>query len=461
MATIRLTDKARTVIRLAKEHRTTILDGAVGSGKTTIQLAIIIDEIARGPKGLKAGVGATTESLHTNVLVPMQAFLGEKRCKIGSGGSNVRQGSVLGQPVLFRGAPNALAAGRIKGADLQFAFVDEVTEISQEYWRQLGYRMRGGQRQRIVGTTNPGSPGHWLHKDLQRARTIVHHDGSVERRDADWRDEDGQPALDLLWARFTMEDNPFLPPSYVEDVKASNTGVFFQRNVLGLWVAADGVIYDRYDENLHVITDDRLPRYPDGRLNLDHWHLSIDYGGSNPFNAGLSGWHQQSGTFIRCREWRYDGRKEKKTLSDDEYCDRLEAWRANGFDGLLPPNSLPWQQMRVVVDPSANTFMAALRRRFPGIQVIPADNTVLDGIRDVNNLLASGRLLINKACKHTLDEIVAYVWDDKAQQRGIDQPLKTNDHAMDELRYACRVARIHWQHATAKPWPNRPETLAA
>lgn len=442
MARIALTKKYATALAISRDHRVTILDGSVGSGKTTAQVVGVCDRLINGPAGLVAAVGATTESLHTNALTPMGAWLGEGRARIGSPGQ--RDGIILNRKVLFRGAPNALAAGRIKGADLAGAFVDEVTEIPEDYWRQLGYRMRGGGgREWILGTTNPGNPRHWLYKDLQRARTIMHHDGTVERRDADWRDDEGRPALDLFWARFTMEDNPYLPAAYVADVKASNTGVFYQRNVLGLWVAADGVIYDMWNEPRHVIKT--VPADPAGHPALDRITLVADYGTSNPLNLGVYGWHAPSGTVVKAREWRWDGRARKQQLSDEEAVDRIHQWLTGGADGLWPAgHPVDPARFRWCVDPSAPSFMAALRRRYPGVTIIAADNSVVDGIREVQSVLHTGRLVVHESCRYTRDEIAGYIWDPKQQERGIDAPVKTDDHAMDETRYATRLFRPQW-----------------
>jgi hypothetical protein len=459
---ITMTPKYATMIALAREHRTTIFDGAVGAGKTTAANVCTVDNLRTSSlAGLYLGIGSTTDTLHSNVLSPLQSWLGNARCKIGT--AKAPTGTILNRQWLFRGAPNLTAVGRAKGLTLIGAVIDEVTEIPEPFWYQLGYRMRGADRTWVIGTTNPGSPGHWLYPLLLRARTIIEHDGSITRRDDSWRDENGQPALDLLWGRFTMADNPSLPASFVEDVLRQNPPgtARHARNVQGLWVAAEGVIYDRYSEALHVIEDNRLPRDPAGRVTLTNWHLVVDHGTTAPTNAGLYGWHAATGTLIKCREWRYDSKAAKATISNQEIMNRLIRWADSGFDGLLPPGSLPLRQVRFVHDPAANGFAAAARQQVRGMMVVAADNSVQDGIEDVNSLLASGRLLINRKCTYTLAEIVAYVWDEKQQARGVDAPLKKDDHAMDETRYTARVTRPLWTRATAQPLSPHPVTAAA
>ena len=90
-------------------------------------------------------------------------------------------------------------------------------------------------------------------------------------------------------------------------------------------------------------------------------------------------------------------------------------------------------QGAIIVDPSAASLLAALRRR--GLYVVPADNDVLDGIRRTATLLQRRKILINKSCAPLLGEMGTYLWDEKSCKSGVDKPLKERDHGPDALRY--------------------------
>ena len=145
----------------------------------------------------------------------------------------------------------------------------------------------------------------------------------------------------------------------------------------------------------------------------------MDYGTRNPFSAGL--WQVRDGKAYRIREFYHSGRETGRMLTDEEYCDALE----NLAQGL------PIEQ--VVVDPSAASLIAAIRRRgrFP---VRKARNEVLPGIRWVATLLKAGVLQISPYCKDTIREFQLYRWEDKRER---DSVVKENDHAMDDIRYFC------------------------
>ena len=86
----------------------------------------------------------------------------------------------------------------------------------------------------------------------------------------------------------------------------------------------------------------------------------------------------------------------------------------------------------MIVDPSASSFIAALRRR--GFTVLRARNEVSDGIRTVAGFLRSGVIRIHRACRDTIREFGLYRWAEDGGT-GRDVPVKENDHAMDDIRY--------------------------
>jgi hypothetical protein len=167
--------------------------------------------------------------------------------------------------------------------------------------------------------------------------------------------------------------------------------------------------YD-FDPENHVSE----PEKPGGR-----YYISVDYGTRNPFSAGL--WQVTEGKAYRIREYYHDGRSPGQMLTDEQYCDELEKLAGN-----LPV-------ALVVIDPSAASMIAALRRR-GRFSVRKARNEVLPGIRLVASLLQAGILQIAPQCKDSIREFSLYRWADAGEK---DMVVKENDHAMDDIRYFC------------------------
>ena len=131
--------------------------------------------------------------------------------------------------------------------------------------------------------------------------------------------------------------------------------------------------------------------------------------------------HRSKIYFVQ-KEFYYDSSAAGRQKTDSELADDLLKF----IDGN--------KEIVVVVDPSATSFIVELGRR--GVYVVKANNSVLDGIRHVSQLLTADRLGLNSgSCTNLIKEFYSYVWDPNAQRRGEDKPLKQNDHVLDALRY--------------------------
>ena len=183
------------------------------------------------------------------------------------------------------------------------------------------------------------------------------------------------------------------------------TGVFYNRYILGEWCVAEGLVYDFGEDNIV----DEVP-------SNGEYYISIDYGTMNPFSAGL--WCLVGGSAVRVKEFYYNGRKTGVQRTDEQYCDDIDEL-AKGYN-----------IKQVVVDPSAASFIAALRKR--GYHIVKANNDVLDGIRRTAVFLSEGKIKIHRSCADCIAEFGLYRWDEKAST---DTVIKENDHAMDDVRY--------------------------
>ena len=396
------------------DARVTLWSGAVRSGKTIGSLVAFLIHLSRAPQtGLVLICGRTLQTIERNILEPMQdpALFGQVADHVHHT-RGAPTATILGRTVHLIGASDARAEGRLRGLTACLALLDEATLVPEGFFSQMLARLSVPGAKALL-TTNPDGPGHWLRKNF-----IL--------RAAD---------LDLAHFHFTLDDNPTLTPDYVAAIKAENVGVFYRRFVLGEWCMAEGAVYDMWDPDRHII--DVVPP-------IWRWlGVGIDYGTTNAFSALLVG-IDASQTLYVASEFRYDAKTTRRQLTDVEYSQRLRAW----LDGnRVQPES-------VVVDPSAASFIQQLQR--DGISPTPADNAVLDGIRTVSALMAAGKLKVHRSCKGLLDELPSYSWDEKLAKRGIDAPIKVDDHSTDALRYIVRTTEGVWRRPNGFQVPRAP-----
>ncbi|WP_200308232.1 PBSX family phage terminase large subunit [Streptomyces adelaidensis] len=416
-----LTGKALRATNLAAA-RGNLWEGAVRSGKTISSIMVWLRYIRTGPPGALLMVGKTERTLKRNIIDVIEQMVGKKRCVYRAGAGEV---VIFGRTIYVAGANDEKAVDKIKGLTLAGAYMDEVTTYPQSFFQMLETRLsiEGAQ---WFGTTNPEGPNHWLKKQiLDRARLHLRRDGTlVETADP--------TALDVHRFSFTLDDNPSLPTAYVDSLKRSHQGLFYRRYIVGEWCLAEGVIYDAFDEAKHVV--DLIP-------DINRWMcVGLDYGTVNAFAALLIGVGADQRLYV-ASEYRHDSREARRQLTDAQYSVEMRAWLASyehrGVKGVVPD----W----VFVDPSAASFMTQLwSDGMPG--VAKANNDVLDGIRSVSTAFGEGLLSVHRSCKGLLSELPAYVWDEKAGEKGDDKPLKLNDHSVDGLRYGLHSTAHEWRH---------------
>lgn len=376
-----LSPKQREFVKYGT-HRWNFKGGATRSGKTYLDFRWIIPIRIReriGKDGLVVILGVTKSTIERNVLEPMRNLYGDML--VGTISSD-NTAWIFGEKCYCLGAEKVSQVSKIRGASIKYCYGDEVADWSEEVFALLKSRL-DKEYSCFDGTFNPQYPDHWLKKFLDSN-------------------------ADIFSQTYTIDDNPFLPEYFKENLKKEYEGtVYYDRYILGLWVRAEGLVYPMFGDD--CITQE-IPDTGD-------YYISIDYGTLNPFSAGL--WCVGKRSAVRIAEIYYSGRETRAQKTDEEYCDMVE--RLAGEKTIRA----------VVVDPSAASFIEALRRR-GRFKVRHADNDVMNGIRTVSDFLRNGKIKIHESCENTIREFGLYRWDEKSE---VDRVVKENDHAMDEVRY--------------------------
>lgn len=366
-----------------------ICDGAVRSGKTVCMgLSFFIWAMKRFDGKMLGLCGKTVTSLRRNVvavLLPMLRSIGfgvDER--ISKNLITVTYGKRTNTFYLFGGKDEG-SASLIQGVTFAGVLLDEVALMPRSFVEQACARC-SVTGSKLWFNCNPDGPQHWFYREWICKR---------EERNA-------------LYIHFRLEDNPGLTGEVIARYMRMFSGVFYRRFVLGEWVAAQGLVYDFFDESY-------IKKAPDGMA--ERYIVSCDYGTVNPASFGL--WALYGQTWYRVKEYYFDSRREGFQKTDGEYASDLVALCGEASIDL------------VVVDPSAASFMEALRRL--GFKVAGAENDVLSGIRLTAEKLKSGEIVICHGSGDAIREFALYSWQEGGT--GHDTPKKENDHAMDEIRY--------------------------
>jgi len=366
-----------------------VCDGAVRSGKTmSLGLSFFCWAMSQFRGCSFALCGKTIAGLRRNLLGELlptlrrMGFRWEERRSENS--LTVRLGGRVNTFYLFGGKDESSAA-LIQGMTLAGVLLDEAALMPRSFVEQAVARC-SVEGSRLWFSCNPESPAHWFYRE--------------------WIEKGEEKGV--LRLHFTMEDNPGLSEQVKNRYRQMFEGTFYRRFVLGEWVAAEGLVYDFFDESF-------VRSAPVGEMEA--WYVSCDYGTVNPTSMGL--WGRRQGVWYRVAEFYYDARKQRRQMTDEEYADALEKL-AGG------------RKLRgVILDPSAASFGETLRRR--GFAVKKAVNEVLPGIRLTAGLLKQRKLVVCEGCGDAIREFSLYRWEE-GEKNG-DRVRKEHDHAMDDIRY--------------------------
>lgn len=382
----------------ASQSQINLWHGAVRSGKTVGSLVKYLMKIADAPdSGENVIIGRTRDTIYRNLLAPLQdpnmfgMFAEFVQYNRGAPTANI-----LGQTVHVIGASDVRSENVIRGMTIKRSYVDEISLMQEEFVNQLVARhsVPGAW---MGATTNPDGPRHPLKLNyIDRAAEMGHR-----------------------IFHFNLEDNrAHLPAGYIENLSRQYTGLWHDRFIKGLWTLADGVVYEAFNPDHHVV--DNLPAMQTMLC------VGIDYGDTNPTRGIMLGLGVD-GCLYAVAEWAPG----KGTAAD----------RSKSLRDFL--DAQPTVQY-LFIDPAAAGFKFQLNRD-GYTNVANAANRVDDGIKVVASLFSTNQLRIHASCTELLGELPGYVWDDKAAAKGVDQPVKANDHAADALRYAIASSRPLWQ----------------
>ena len=401
-----------------------LLSGAAGTGKSVGALMYIHLACLAKPKVRALIVRKTLASLTASTLVTFREKVAKEAIEAGVlhfyGGSAQEPASYKyanGSVIVVGGLDRA---SRLLSTEFDLAFVDEAIETTPEDLDTIVSRLRNGvlSRQRLIMATNPGPPTHHLKQRADAGRCT------------------------LLYS--THEDNPRLYDggqwteyglAYLARLDTL-TGARYQRMRWGKWVAAEGLVYEGWDESVHLIDRFKIPS------EWTRW-ISVDLGFTNP--TCIQWWAEDPDGRLYLHRELYRTR----TLVEDHAKRMLE---------LMKYPSGQWRepQPRAVICDHDAEDRATLEKHL-GLGTSPAKKSVSDGIQAVQSRLkvqadgkprlflfrdslveSDGDLVARARPTRTVEEITGYVWAVKPGTAGAElkeEPLKKDDHAMDALRY--------------------------
>ena len=409
-----------------------IYEGAVRSGKTVASIIAWLAFLEASPHTEFLISGKTERTAYRNLIggaIGIINMIGADRAVFrqgAEGGSQLgikfpdKDGNLATKIVYVVGANDEKSESKIRGMTIGGWYADEITLHPESFTKQAINRMSLAGAQ-AFWTTNPDSPYHYVKTEFidkanERNYRVFH---------------------------FELDDNKSLDNRYKENLKQSYSGLWYKRMVLGLWVMADGVIYDLFNHETMVVSKRQLP-------HMTHYYIGVDYGNSNATVFLLIGAGTDGRAYILDEYYHSGAGSEERSKAPSVYAQEFVQWAYKPRPWI--PGGESVNVKKIFIDPSAKGFILELYRIMNPSErrkIQAAVNDVLLGIETVSNVIDRDLLRVLNTCKHTLKEKSTYSWDPTAQRQGKDKPIKSNDHAMDAERYVFMATARKWLKKSA------------
>jgi PBSX family phage terminase large subunit len=414
--------------RLWTEHPTgeIIYSGPAGTGKTRTLLEYV-HQRCQSNRERWLLLRKTEESLKTSALVTFREqvlYRFDGKRSVIDGVSYFGGSKLLPAQFTYETTGSVIVTGgldnpeKVKSSEWDGVFVNEATELTLNEWELVtGRTDRPSLMDKppavVLGDCNPDSPTHWIKQRADSGKLQLWTSTHIDN-----------PAM---WDRVAQRWTP-AGERYLKRLD-EHTGVRYQRLRLGLWVSAEGQVYETWNPATHII--DRFPVPAD----WDHY-WDIDFGYTHPFV-----WH----------DWVLDP-DGRLYLIDEIY--QTQILVEDHATNIMARTANRPKPKAIITDHDAEdrgTF-----ERKTGLKTTAAKKNVSGGIQAVASRLrvqddAKARLYVFRdACPLnerdrsladagkptcTADEFSVYIWDTRQGARKGEQPLKENDHGMDSTRY--------------------------
>ena len=372
---------------MGEDYFMLINHGAKRSGKTVLDNDLFLYELMRAKRNaFAAGVqnpqyilaAADIGSIHRNILNELTGKYGMEFHF-----DKFNRFMLFGVQVCCFGHSKINDLGRIRGMTAWGAYINEATVLNDEVFDEIKSRC-SGDGARILLDTNPADPAHWLKRDY------------IDKAD-------GKTIVQFSWK---LDDNTFLSDRYRANIKASTpSGMFYDRDINGAWVSADGMVYPDFDQEVHYVSMADVPLD-----KIVRWFVGVDFGWEHYGSFVLIG-KTDDGVYYLVKEWAAQHR-------------HIDQWVEIGLQ--IKENL---GNINFYCDSARPEYIQKMR--VAGLRALNARKEVMAGISEVASLYKQKRLFIVKEnAPRFQEEIYGYVW-----KEGADDPVKENDDTQDAIRY--------------------------
>lgn len=398
-----------------KDYDGIIADGAVRSGKTvSMAISFVNWAMTRFNETDFALCGKTVGSLRRNVVITLKQQLLSLNYEYEEKRTDnliiISKGNVTNYFYVFGGKDES-SQDLIQGMTLAGVLFDEVALMPESFVSQAEARC-SVEGSKLWYNCNPKGPTHYF-----KTKYV-----------------DAIKDKNLLYLHFTMDDNLTLSEAVKERYRRMFTGVFYDRNILGLWVTAEGKIYFSFTKDNVIASADWYAKDGNGnyihplRKNISICTIGVDFGGNKSSTAfTCTAFTKGFAECVTVKERRIKNEIDPTQL-EKEFVDFCRECRAE------------YTVLAAYCDSAEQVLIRGLRKAVMNEHIPIAINNarkgeIIDRIRFGLTMFAQHRFFIVSNCPETIQAYTDAVWDDKKEDVRLDDGT-TNIDNLDSSEYS-------------------------
>ena len=383
-----LTDKQYELID--DRTRFLLVTGSAGSGKTIFCSFKTIMYAIEHPKARVGVFRSTLPALRETAMLEIRTLMDNLGVEYKENKSNAIMTLSNGATISFTPLDDDR---KIRSLNLDFIFVEQCEEVSEEVFDELALRLRGEVSLKDYGQVlliaQPEAKTHWIYRRFYQ----------IKKNDPDYK-----------YVHFSYLDNPYLQDEqkrYYEGLKETNYDRW-RTHALGEWITSSKQIF------------------------TDNWSVGFDRTFFDFYVAGLDfGWNVASAFELIGF---YD---DEAYVIDEVYAPELtNEDLLNEIQGLFSEYDLSFDDLDAVYCDSASPdrIEVLVREGLPCYPSVKDVKAKIDTARET-------RIHVNPNCENLIRELPNYQWKKDRDGNVTDEPVKKDDHAIDSICYAIYGVR--------------------
>lgn len=409
-------EKHKEYIRQAKNNTYNIAEGAIRAGKTVDNIFAFAHELKSTQDRIHIATGSTVANAKLNIGDANGyglEYIFRGQCRWGKHKGNEaliikgEETHYKTRIVIFSGAAKADSYKSIRGNSYGMWIATEINLHHKDSIKECFNRTAAAKNRKFFWDLNPSNPKHFIYLDhIEKYRKLDGEIGGVN------------------YEHFTIRDNATLDDQRIKEIELQYDpeSVWYKRDILGLRVVAEGLIYKQFaDEPTKYLTDKRV-------AGLQMIQIGVDFGGNNSKHAMVASAITKDNVAVVLKSSIYE--PNKPTDLNNQLIDFVRVVQSKyGAVSVIYADSA--EQVLI------KGMQKALLDEEINIKIKNSiKNEINDRIRLVNSLIATDRFLYTEDCNTLVEALSLAVYeDDKMEDTRLDDGTSDID-TLDAFEYS-------------------------